>query len=62
MRVQKRSSEVPRSSLALPERPGKAAGGFGRVLERFGEVLGGPGAALEGENGSRGADFRSLKR
>ena len=48
--------------MALPERSGKAAGGFGRVLERFGEVLGGPAAPLEGENGSPGADFRSLKR
>ena len=34
-RVQKRSWDVPRDSVALPETSRKAAGGFGRVLARF---------------------------
>ena len=37
----------------------KAAGGFGSVLVRFQEVQERP---WKGRAGSRGADFRSLKR
>jgi hypothetical protein len=34
-RVQKHSWEAPGSSVALPERSGKVAGGFGRVCIRM---------------------------
>ncbi len=44
-------------AVALPERSGKVAGGFGRVPVRFREVRGVPGGGK-----LRDADFRSLKR
>ena len=41
---------------------GKVARGYGRVLEWFGEVLGGPGGVRGRSNPRPAADFRSLKR
>ena len=50
---------APGGSVAAPERSGKAAGSFGRILARFEEVR----EHTRGEGRlQRGVDFRSLKR
>ena len=53
-RVQKRSWEAPGGSVALLERSGKVAGGFGRVPVKFCEVRERPRSA-QGGGGSLAA-------